>query len=228
MEKHRSKNDKTVKTIYMKTIFAIFSHPDDCELWAGGILKKHIDMGDEVKIFFFHQLTDKRIEESKTALAILGLTPTFVNTPDYQMPDFENFVLTAGDKNPDIVISHWEEDTHLEHRLIFEHSLKYVHYLKRYKKNTPIFLVASTYYLMGRQQNFRPSLIFDISPYIELKENAINCHISQKPHSLLKDIISQNQIFGKQVGVEYAEGFIEYPLFGFNRTALRDNLRDLL
>lgn len=212
----------------MKTIFAIFSHPDDCELWAGGILKKHIDMGDAVRVFFFHQLTDKRIGESRRALAVLGLIPVFIPTPDYGLPSFEAFISLTGNEAPDIVISHWDDDTHLEHRLIFEHTLHYVHYLKRYRKVTPIFLMASTYFMSGRHLDFRPSLIFDISPYIELKIEAINCHVSQKPDFLLDDIVSQNRILGKQVRVPYAEGFMEYPLFGFNRTALRNDLNDLL
>lgn len=212
----------------MSTIFAIFSHPDDCELWAGGILKKHIDKGDTVKVFFFHQLTDKRMEESRCALSILGLIPTFVPTPDYELPDFDNFISLTNNEIPKVVISHWDKDTHLEHRIIFEHSLKYVHYLKRYKKSMPLFLMASTYFMTGIYQNFRPSLIFDISPYIRLKKEAINYHVSQKPDFLLDDIISQNRMLGKQVGVEYAEGFVEYPLFGFRHTALHKDLSDFL
>lgn len=212
----------------MKTIFAIFSHPDDCELWTAGILKKHIDMGDTVRVFFFHQLTDKRIEESRRALAILGMSPVFIYTPDYGLPDFEKFISLTKNEIPDIIISHWDDDTHLEHRLIFEHTLHYAHYLKRYRKFTPLFLMASTYFMSGRHKNFRPSVIFDISSNIEQKIEAIKCHVSQKPAFLLDDIMSQNRILGKQVGVAYAEGLMEYPLFGFKRTALRNDLNDLL
>ena len=211
----------------MKTILALFSHPDDCELWAGGILKKHVDLGDMVIPCFFHQLKDERKEESKKALSILGMTPIFINTKSYEMPDFDSFTKLI-DYLPDVIISHWEYDTHLEHKLIFEHSFKYAHYLKRVKNKTPIFLMASTYFQVGSNQNFIPSIIFDITEYIDKKIMAIKCHKSQNPDYLINDVISQNKLLGEQVKTRFAEGFIEYPLFGFRRSALRDDINSLI
>lgn len=211
----------------MKTIVALFSHPDDCELWAGGILKKHVDIGDKVIPCFFHQLKKERKEESIKALSILGMKPVFIDTNSYEIPDFNVFIKII-DFLPDVIISHWEYDTHLEHKLIFQHSYKYAHYLKRLKKHTPLFLMASTYFQIGSNQNFIPTIIFDITEYIDQKIEAIKCHVTQNSEFLINDVITQNKLLGGQVKVGFAEGFIEYPLFGFKRSMLRRDLNSLI
>ena len=208
-------------------ITALFAHPDDCELWAGGTLKKHIDNGDEVNTCMFYELSIKRLEESRQALSMLEIPSLAVETPAFCIPDFRNFY----DKymfEPDIIITHWEYDTHLEHKLIFNFSLNYAHYLKRYKKKTPVFLMASTYNLVGSGLSFTPSIIVNISDQWESKKEAIMMHKSQKPELLLKDIESQNAIFGNQIKRQMAEGFIEYPLYGRRITTRRENLSDFL
>jgi len=207
-------------------IAVFFAHPDDAEIWAGGTLKKHVDLGDKVTSYMFHELNDIRIAESKQALSILGIRGEYHNTQPYQQPNFEN-LLKCIEVMPDVVITHWEKDTHIEHQLVFRLSLMLAHFAKRYHKKTPCLLMTSTYGGQGIDTLFSPTIIVDITNEIQSKREAILCHVSQRPENILNDIESQNRILGSQVKTQFAEGFIEYPLFGFKRTALRSNLGDL-
>jgi LmbE family N-acetylglucosaminyl deacetylase len=211
----------------MKNIVAIFAHPDDAEIWAGGTLKKHIDLGDRVKSYIFYEVNEIRKLESEKAQSLLGLDAEFFVTLPYQKPNFEEFIKKFEDV-PDIILTHWENDTHIEHQQIFKLSLLLAHYFKRYYKKTPCLLMASTYANQGANSFFNPTIIIDIANQMDIKIEAILCHKSQKPDTILNDIESQNRILGNQIKTKFAEGFIEYPLFGVKRSALRNSFRDLL
>jgi len=211
----------------MKKIAAVFAHPDDLEIWAGGTIKKHLGFGDQVRSYVFFEINDTRKAENDRAMALLGIEVDYVFTPPYQAPDFEGFIASHTDI-PDLIITHWNEDTHLEHQLVFSFSLLWAHHLKRYRKQPPILLMASSYTAQGYSSAFNPSIIIDISDQMEAKKAFILCHQSQKPEKILTDVTAQNTLLGIQVKTPYAEGFLEYPLFGYKKTALRNSFRDFI
>src|ERR1700733_5054698 len=78
---------------------------------------------------------------------------------------------------------------------------------------------------------FHPSFVYDITPVFERKLQAIRAYASQfhsqeyhkeEPHTyistpeFLNSIIGRHQMFGKMIGVAYAEGFISEKMIGVN------------
>lgn len=211
----------------MKIIYAIFAHPDDCEIWSGGTLYKFVQKGGKVSSYCFYEISDIRKKESERALKRLSIQANFLASEPYQKLDSDRFLSETSGVVPDLIITHWNDDTHLEHQKTFDLALELAHYYKRYNKKTPILLMVPSYYLHGVNKAFKPEIILDISDVLDKKINAIECHESQNPSFILKDILTQNRIFGQQIKVEYGEGYKEYPLFGFRRTAKRSGLEDL-
>ncbi|NVO12331.1 MAG: PIG-L family deacetylase [Bacteroidales bacterium] len=213
-------------------IYAIFAHPDDCELWAGGTLWKHVKIGDIVKTFIFYDITEQRKSESITSLDTLGIECSFCQTEPFMTPNIYSF-LNKRIEVPDIIITHWNYDSHIEHKSIFNLAIELIHYWNRNKiRNNngtyPILLMGSTYFLLGENKMFQPNIIIDITTEFKDKINAIKFHKSQKVDLLISDVRSQNILFGNSIQREFAEGFLEYPTFGRFFSANRENLKELI
>ncbi|NOQ25816.1 MAG: hypothetical protein GQ564_10685 [Bacteroidales bacterium] len=214
-------------------IYVFLAHPDDCELWAGGTLLKHVNKGDIVKSFVFYDITKQRKMESIKALDLLGITSFFYPVKTFSAPNIDSFLKDFTIEVPDLIITHWNLDSHIEHRSIFSFSTMLIHHWNRNKMRNkngayPILLMCSTYFLLGENIMFHPNIIVDITGVFDKKIKAIMHHKSQKVEVLIKDIESQNSTFGSSIEKRYAEGFIEYPLFGKNKSLERNNLNELI
>lgn len=214
-------------------IYSFFAHPDDCELWAGGTLTQHFNNGDEVKSFVFYDISNQRRKESSNALESLGISPFFHPQENSSLPDITLFLDEFSIEVPDVILTHWNFDSHIEHRNIFNFSTMLVHYWNRnqYKNRNgkyPILLMSSTYFMLGENKEFQPTIIIDITDVFDQKVKAIRMHKSQKPDLLIRDITSQNCLLGNRIGYKFAEGFTEYPLFGKNKSLKRQNFNDLI
>lgn len=208
----------------MKKILCLFAHPDDAEIWVGGTLLKHIEANYKVKVITFFEHTKIRLKEVKKSSEVIGYEHIILNTEDYTIPDYENIISLIGNDIPDIVFTHWNEDTHLEHQHIYKLTENTIHYWKRHNKKIPLVLMVSTYFMKGRENIFNPDVIVDIEDYLLRKEEAIKCHESQKVYNLLNDINSQQKIFAGQAGINIAEGFKEKVFFGKKKLLVRDFL----
>jgi N-acetylglucosamine malate deacetylase 1 len=208
-------------------IATFFAHPDDLDLWAGGALLRHLDRGDMVSSMLFYECNDERLAELGNARRHIRLEDAIRCTAAYTAIADDRVDGWSG-KVPEVVLTHWNEDAHVEHRLVFEFALRFCHLAKRRLKATPVLLMTSTYYLRGERQAFDPDIVIDITATMERKRAAIGCYTSQHPDQLLADIESQNRLFGRRIGVDFAEGFIEYPLFGLTRSAARESFHAVL
>lgn len=208
-------------------ILGIFAHPDDMELWAGGTVLLHADAGDRITLIVFYELTPVRIAELHAAWQGVPVEIRLEPTAPYT-PIRHDATSDALGHPPDVVLTHWNRDVHIEHRLAFEHAALFCHASKRYQKRTPVLLMTTTYYGKGDGESFDPSIIVDVSSTIERKQRAIAQHVSQNPDHLLADVDSQNRLLGARIGVRHAEGFDEYPLFGFRRSAARTSLAEII
>lgn len=202
----------------MNRILCILAHPDDAEIWAGGTLALHAEQGDKVSVITCFDHRPERLNEVRKSSRLLGYQHIKSDTPDYTSPNFDTLKNLVGKNIPDIVVTHWNKDCHLEHRLTFDVSLKLTHYWKRRVKKTPVLLMVSTYQMVGQDGLFEPDIIIDTSFWANLKTNAIKCHRSQHPEVLLADIQSQDRLLGLRIGAKQGEGFKELPLFGRHRT----------
>lgn len=106
----------------MKNILVISAHPDDLEMSCGGTVAKMIRKGDRVLNLVMYPDVE-HVEHLPRASSILGFeTLLYKSTERVQI---NNLVVAKiesmlVDFKPDIIITHWKEDWHQDHRACHE------------------------------------------------------------------------------------------------------------
>jgi LmbE family N-acetylglucosaminyl deacetylase len=134
---------------------------------------------------------------------------------------------------PDIVLTHWVEDTHPDHaasaRLVVEALLRYaVAYgledVEASRRAFPRVWSCDTYGALGQRGGFEPEWYIDISVAWEQKAYAIGAHQSQNPAYWIELARRQNAFYGYRCNRDYAEGFRRLPLAMVNTLPVYDYL----
>src|SRR4029434_910421 len=105
----------------MTRVVAILAHPDDAEILAGGTLYQHRQRGDSVEIWSVTYTPNSvRGQEGAAGAQRLGAEFTCLGLPDmgvsrYTPADVERLTAFLLARPPDIVLTHWLEDTHPDH-----------------------------------------------------------------------------------------------------------------
>lgn len=197
-------------------ILGIFAHPDDAEIWAGGTLVKYKISGHRIFVVTFSTDDAERIAEAKLGADILGSQLKIISgfTNDEDNVDSQSITSYVHETNPDIIISHWGDDTHPQHRSVFEAVNKCI--IKyRIKTGRPQALYScDTYNSVGLKGPFHPSCYIDVSDTWERKLEAIDAHKSQTPEMWKEMISKQSRLHGARIGRDYAEAFVEVPILG--------------
>ncbi len=203
-------------------IVVIGAHPDDPETGCGGTMTLFAEDGHEVVSAYLtrgqagirgksqEEAALIRTSEAQEACKIMKARAVFLNQvdgfceiTDSRYTEMYDFINT---EKPDLVFTHWSIDTNRDHRicsiLVFDAWLKM-------GKNFDLYYFEVN--AGGQTQNFSPTDFVDISPVIEKKHAACNCHVSQN----MKNVYSKYhehmekfrglQAFGKY---KYAEAFI--------------------
>lgn len=226
-------------------ILALAAHPDDTELACGATLYKHALMGKNVGVVDFTsgQLGTRgtpaqRIEEAHAAAKILKLAVRenlemedgfFTNDVAHQLK-----VIQAIRKyQPDVLLINAPDDRHPDHGKAAKLSSDAA-FLSGLSK-------IETFHNGAVQEAWRPKQVYhyiqakylapdfvvDVSPYFDIKMQAILAYKSQffNPESSEKDtfisspqfldfIKARCQELGQIAGVQYAEGFIAQRYLG--------------
>ena len=193
-----------------KSILAIGAHPDDIELGCGGVLKKHILMGDDVH-YLVASNGEKggngpvRITESKKAAKMMGAKSIkFLNLPDTLILHDGNTVKKMDEvikkRSPSIVYVHSLNDYHQDHSNITKSAIS----ASRNMKNSILCYEAPSTTL-----KFTPIAFKNISETFESKIECINQFVSQEKKDYVErqSIIDLAKFRGKTINVEYAEAF---------------------
>jgi bacillithiol biosynthesis deacetylase BshB1 len=137
---------------------------------------------------------------------------------------------------PQVVLANALEDRHPDHgragKLIAEScflsGLRKVETLDEYGKPQEHWRPKYVFHYI-QDRYYTPSFVYDISPVIERKIEAIKAYSSQffsteyganEPQTyistpeFLNSIVGRLQMFGKMIGVAYAEGFITEKMIG--------------
>ena len=108
------------------------------------------------------------------------------------------------DFKPDIVYTHWEEDSHQDHVAIAKATLASTR-----KNNCSLFMYEQTIPggLVGK--GFKPQMVIDITKTIDRKLESTSMHKTpiKNMDELLKGLKGRASYRGFQVGAEYAEAF---------------------
>lgn len=202
-------------------IAVVVAHIDDAEIWAGGTLIKYNGQAD-INTYVLRCTDEIRIKEALESDKRLKSRSICIQS------DQELYHCLC-DFRPTILITHWEMDSHPEHAEVFKIVQKLLPPLQIFKNIRPNVYCMETYNWLGTYPSgiFRPTNYIDISMVWKEKLELIDIFKSQ-PVQHWKDMVArQNSLAGAQVGVSYAECFIQLPVLGVLRCSeefLKGNL----
>ena len=209
-------------------VLAIGAHPDDIEIFMLGFLLACKHRKDEIHLAIatdgaagnlleLSGLVKIRKEETIKALDPVGI-PFFFDFPDgnlFSVPNCVKFIKNHIQTiKPDLIITHSPEDYHPDHRALSQ----FVHQAAGFY--CPI-LYSDT--LMG--VNFNPDYYVDITPFFDMKCEAILRHESQNPKKFLEATELLNRFRSAQCNCpkgHYAEAYRMDKSFPFS------DIRDML
>ena len=222
-------------------ILAVGCHPDDVEVACSGTLAKCVARGDTVIVCHASsgnlghviippdELTVIRANEAKKAGSLAGIEVIYGGFDDL---DIYSDNKEARDKmvdviryaDPDLIITHCPDDYMPDHvavsKLVFDASFtatlpNYPTKVDKVARLVPIYYMDS---LMGI--NFNPTEYVDITDYIDLKLEMLECHESQlvwmREHDNVDfaDMVKVcSRYRGYQCGADYAEGFRQCQVY---------------
>jgi len=216
-------------------ILAIGTHPDDVEIACSGTLAKCVARGDTVIVCHASsgnlghviippdELTVIRREEAKRAGAMAGIEVITAGFDDLEIYEGNK---EARDKmvdviryaDPDVIITHDPDDYMPDHvavsKLVFDASFTAT--LPNYKTKQPKAAKLVPIYYMDTLAGvgFQPTEYVDITDFIDLKIQMLECHESQlvwmreHDHIDFADMVRTcSRYRGYQCGADYAEAF---------------------
>ncbi|MFN8355320.1 MAG: bacillithiol biosynthesis deacetylase BshB1 [Spirosomataceae bacterium] len=229
-------------------ILALAAHPDDAEMSVGGTLALQIAKGRKVGIVDFTRgelgtrgTPEIRAKEAADAAQILGIHVLenlgfrdgfFKNDEEHQL----KVVQAIRRYQPEIVLANAIDDRHLDHPKAAQLAndacfLSGLRMIKTYEADgteQPAWRPKWVYHYI-QDRYVKPDFIVDITPYWNLKEQAIRAYRSQfydptstEPASYLSSpefldfLRARAQEFGHQIGAIYGEGFTSYRQLGVN------------
>jgi LmbE family N-acetylglucosaminyl deacetylase len=197
-------------------ILGIGSHPDDLEYGCGGLFCRLVNKGHSVHMLVMTGGEEGgnprlRRKEQESCVKMVGAKLYWGGFRDTEIPDsralievVEKFIVQV---KPDIILSHYWDDTHQDHRRLAYAVIT----ASRYVRDLLLYEVPST-------RNFSPQVFVDIGPVVKRKYELLRGHASQinKTHvpylSILESAKSAAIYRGHQAHVKYAEAFLPYRL----------------
>jgi LmbE family N-acetylglucosaminyl deacetylase len=202
-------------------------HNDDEVLGVGGTIAKYASQGHEVFICEVTKSnTDEEIKEERSeALAahqLLGVKDTiFLDFPIVTLRETPlvkinaEFLKVVEDIRPNIAFIPHKGDMHMDHTVV-SHSamvaLRPINGIKVENIYTYETLSETEWNLPTIDNAYMPNVWSDISKFIDIKKEAMNCYqsqLKQPPHPRTLEIIEAlAKLRGSTVGVPFAESFM--------------------
>ena len=205
-------------SLYSKKFFILTAHPDDLEMSCGGFVAKIIASGGSVTNFILvkpsvevnvkrnSDIVSKELQKSKN---ILGFQTVIYDTPlhDNGRPNLSvsNNLITQAEsiaQGHDIIISHWKEDHHQDHRVCYDVARSMA------RKNFEQFWCMDEPPYNLHYKNFKCNLYVDITEYIDIKYKALESYATYFNQQSIDAIINYNKYRGSFLGAnKIAETF---------------------
>ncbi len=165
----------------MKLAF-IFAHPDDESLSTGGTIAKYAAEGNQV-ITVCLSSDSVRKSEYLEAVKALGIEEYLIfDHPDVHSNEqiiTQKLIEFLLEFRPDIVITHLEEDYHIDHRVTFRIVGEAIEWAAHETQHENPHLVSKLYTSETTILLPNPHIFVDISEFYQKKEEAIRCYKSQ-------------------------------------------------
>lgn len=216
-------------------VLVVGCHPDDIEIACTGTLIKYIKRGDEVymchvangarghRVIPPSELVPMRREEAESAARLIGAKKIYdldVNDLEVDSSNMDlklKMIRVVKEVRPDVIITHSPNDYMTDHcevsKLVFDCSFGAS--ISSVVEDLEPCEVAPVYYMDTiAGVGFMPQEYVDISDCIDLKLEALSCHVSQITWMMEHDKIdfldfvkTCSKYRGLQCGVSYAEAF---------------------
>ncbi len=175
-------------------VLAVFAHPDDAELLCGGTLIKCGEAGERTGILDLTRgemgsrgTPELREREAALAAGVLGLSVRQnAGLPDSHLQNTpatrQVVVRHLRELRPRIVITHWRNGRHPDHRAAAElvYDAAYLAGLKNYDaEGTPFRPRKIVHALSFREDPEKPTFVVDITRQMDRKLEAISAYASQ-------------------------------------------------
>ncbi|MBI4658164.1 MAG: PIG-L family deacetylase [Verrucomicrobia bacterium] len=200
-------------------VVCVGGHPDDPESGAAGTLALYAQQGHSVTVIYLTRgergISGKsndeaaaiRTAECEAACKIIGAKPVFAGQIDGSTESnrvrVEEMQKILAAEAPDILITHWPVDTHLDHQVAS--LLAFRVYLALKPRPHLYYFEVNT----GSQSlGFTPNVYVDITSVREKKKAALAAHRSQDGEGIGRthhEIIANYR--GREAGVAAAEAF---------------------
>ena len=219
-------------------VLMIGAHPDDCEIYAGGLARLLVEQGSQVTFLIMSDgrygdredistgnLISIRRKEQKDASEILGVDFSIFRFKDYHVCDCDSIRLQMigriRDEKPDLIVTHRVFSGHPDHIAtgqIIQNSMVMLNkgnYGGSYM-SPPCEKPLLIHFWDRMRPDFRASLSFDIEGVIGIKQDAINAHKSQRSRYSDKYPRHQATQWAKEyeTGHQYSEVFEINPCGG--------------
>lgn len=228
-------------------ILCFGAHPDDVEIGMAGTIRKHVDEGYKIGIcdltmaeLSSNGTVTSRQEEAEAAGKLLGIDVRLnLGFPDrgleHNRDVIGSIVQTIREYQPEVIFTPYEDDRHPDHGIVTRlvEEAAFTANIRKYQWSTedqePHKVNQIYYYIINGIA--KPNILVDISPYMEIKKEALRKYKSQFFNSansvetrlnsgFLEVIEGRERYFGKIAEVTYAEGFmLKEPLLISNLTS---------
>lgn len=219
-----------IPDIFIFNKFLIFEpHPDDADIFIGGLIKKLSNMNKETVLITVtdgskgtydpsqdeKNIKAKRKEERLSASEVLGVKETiFLDYVDYELPNkkilVREFIKLLRELKPDCVLTvdpFLMYEVHPDHKIVGEAVSEAFFFSSMpliYKEHPPHFVSTIGYYITQY-----PNTFIDISDTFIDKLNSIKKHKSQFSdedfNKMELYLRIKNGEYGKKIGVSFAE-----------------------
>ncbi len=203
-------------------LLIVGAHPDDETFGCGGTIALETVRGTSVTVCCLTG-TPQRHKELRAACKILGASVIAYKGTDLELivSDVTKVLIPIiQELKPQVIISHSGNDYHDDHRVVYQalfRSAEWAGHATQYKTKA-----WRPHRLLSMEINTllaAPTLLVDVSDYIDLKMRAINRYQSQlkKTKQYYHEFnLQKAKLRGLQGGCEYAEAFQEVlmPIHG--------------
>ncbi|MGW2654366.1 PIG-L deacetylase family protein [Streptomyces sp. NPDC001478] len=191
-----------------QSVLAVFAHPDDAELWAGGTLALH---AQHAPVHIAVPLHDPvRDAEAKAGAAVLGAT--LHQHAELTPASIQALLIEL---KPHVVITHPVLDPHADHRHTAEAVLEALPEAKIETGRPRRLYSCDTYNSLTLTGPLVPTVMVDVTTTFDTKMQALRCHTSQPIDDhfgpMAEDLA---RLWGRRSGALHAEAFTALPVLG--------------
>jgi len=221
-------------------VMVVSHHPDDAEIFSGGLILSLVDRGYKVAIVDLtlgemssRGTVEERMFESRNAAELLKVSlrlnlefkDSEIGTVERES-QLKSLVGILRTLKPKLLISPYGDHRHPDHwrtKELVNEAIFFANLPKKFRNEGAPHSIASNILYMMRE-SFPPSFISDVTRFYSDKEKVIACYSSQVARTkeghetLVSDPLSVSSIrardafYGSAVGVEFGEPFYTQTL----------------